>query len=138
MVEGLFDFIRGLIDVLLPPATAQEDPQVYRWRRTVALALLALIIAQFIHVVLACGLIQGFDTGFARARDLNEVRNNFTLMHEDVLADQLVSAMEKFCDSEKNAQAKRYQRERIILLLREYESASDNKKTFSLPSCDQL
>ena len=135
-MKWVLDILSSLLVAIMPPHTL-EDIHVYRWRQTIAFVIFGLIASFLGHIAIECGLVPGWDSGFARASEIKTLGVQQERQADLILQGQINMSMEKWCAAQAIPLAKRYQREQLSALLQEYANEHDGR-VFSLPTCEQL
>jgi hypothetical protein len=92
------------IKKLIPPPDGASDSHLYRWRLWIAGATFLNALGLTLHIALACGFAAPFYTGFAKASQFDEVKQQMTAVQADLdkkrikeLANLILDTKHKHC-----------------------------------------
>lgn len=128
-MEMFFKLCSDLVLAILPEKSTTEDRHIYRWRQTVAMAIILGIVSFTVHIAIECNLIPGYDTGFARSVDLDNLKQQSQRYERADLEDRMVSSMQSLCaaDIQKNEAAKQLWARHIFDLQHVYAELNGGK-----------
>lgn len=129
------ELIEGL-KKLRPPASGATAAQVQAWRWFVASISGATTLALILHIAIACGYLTAVHPGFAKASDLQEIRDERRNERVTDLEAKILEAREKQCSlmaREQPPQLKALYTANLQKMLVEYLKLTGT--AYPLPAC---
>lgn len=131
------DLVKDLGAALIPPEDP-HDPAIYRWRATVAIAIVILAGVMLMNILLTWGMLPVLFSGFALASDVAELKTQQVEIRASQIETQILDARERQCHAikEGNEEAQRFALVRLQEKLALYRQVT--RADYRLPGCDEL
>lgn len=132
------EFFTAIFLGLLPPREGHGS-QVYRWRVTVAVMVMANAFAISGFSALAFGMVPMFFHGFAKADDVTTVKQQFSVIQTNQLDAKILDTRTRQCRAilGKNESALQFATERLQAELNDYQTLTGGRR-YRLPGCEEL